>query len=113
MELPSLTNPTVHFIPQPKPIKGLPGIDPNILIDKDGQPYIYLAGRGGLTGAKLKDNMLELASEPKAIEGLPKGFKEGPFMFERNGIYYFTFPFVIDSTESLAYCHGQLSIGTF
>jgi hypothetical protein len=101
------------FIPQPKPIKGLPGIDPNILIDKDGQPYIYWAGRGGLTGAKLKDNMLELASEPKAIEGLPKGFKEGPFMFERKGIYYFTFPFVIDSNESLVYCMGNNPLGPF
>jgi hypothetical protein len=101
------------FKPEPKPIGGVAGIDPNILIDKDGQAYIYCAGRGGLTGAKLKDNMLELASEPKAIEGLPKGFKEGPFMFERKGIYYFTFPFVIDSTESLAYCMGNNPLGPF
>jgi len=101
------------FTLQPRPINGISGIDPNILIDKDGQAYIYWAGRGGLTGAKLKDNMLELASEPKVIEGLPKGFKEGPFMFERKGIYYFTFPYVIDSTESLAYCMGDNPMGPF
>lgn len=28
------------------------------------------------------------------IQGLPEGFKEGPFAFERNGKYYFTFPWV-------------------
>ena len=101
------------FIPQSLPIKGFSGIDPNVLIDKDGQAYIYWAGRGGLNGAKLKENMLELASEPKVLEGLPQGFKEGPFMFERKGIYYFTFPYVIDSTESLAYCMGNNPLGPF
>ena len=101
------------FIPEPKPIKGVLGIDPNILIDKDGQAYIYFAGRGGIKGAKLKDNMLELASEPKAFEELPKGFKEGPFMFERKGIYYLTFPYVIDSTETLAYSMGDNPLGPF
>ena len=49
--------------------------------------------------------MTELASEPKLVEGLPEGFKEGPFAFERNGKYYFTFPWVRekDGTETLAY----------
>ena len=32
--------------------------------------------------AKLKPNMTELASEPKLVEELPEGFKEGPFAFE-------------------------------
>ena len=41
----------------------------------------------------------------KLVEGLPEGFKEGPFAFERNGKYYFTFPWVRekDGTETLAY----------
>lgn len=101
------------FTPEPKPIQGVSGIDPNVLIDKDGQAYIYYAGKGGITGAKLKENMLELASEPKAFEELPKGFKEGPFMFERKGIYYLTFPYVIDSTETLAYSMGDNPLGPF
>jgi beta-xylosidase len=101
------------FTPQSRPIKGVSGIDPNIFIDKDGQAYIYWAGRGGITGAKLNRNMLELASEPKAFGELPKGFKEGPFLFERKGIYYLTFPFVIDSTESLAYCMSDNPMGPF
>lgn len=91
-------------MPMWKPIEGVHGIDPCVLIDKDGQAYIYWAG-AGLHMAKLKPNMTELASEPKLVEGLPEGFKEGPFAFERNGKYYFTFPWVRekDGTETLAY----------
>ncbi len=101
------------FTPESEPIAGLSGIDPNPFIDKDGQAYIYLAGMKRLRMAKLKNNMKELASEPKLIEGLPAGFKEGPYLFERNGIYYLTFPYVIDSTETLAYATGDNPMGPF
>ena len=100
------------FTPEPTPIEGIHGIDPNILIDTDGQAYIYWA-LGRLMGAKLKDNMLELASEPQEIMDLPEGFKEGPFVFERNGIYYFTFPHVIEKTEALVYGMGDNPLGPF
>jgi hypothetical protein len=103
------------FVPRAEPIKGVHGIDPCTLIDKDGQAYIYWAG-GGLMGAKLSDNMLELASEPMPmqINNLPeKGLREGPFVFEREGKYYFTFPWVQDSTELLAYAMGDSPLGPF
>jgi GH43 family beta-xylosidase len=105
------------FVPQAEPIKGAYGIDPCTLIDKDGQAYIYWAGFGSLLGAKLKDNMLELASEPVVIRELPakdKGLKEGPFVFEREGKYYFTFPWVKNNTtELLAYAMGDDPLGPF
>lgn len=102
------------FAPQPEPIKGVHGIDPCTLIDGDGQAYIYWAGFGNLMAAKLKDNMLELASEPVVVQALPtKGLKEGPFVFERNGKYYFTFPWVQDTTESLVYAMGDNPLGPF
>lgn len=101
------------FKPEPKPIEGVSGIDPNIFIDKDGQAYIYWASMQNLSVAKLKDNMIELASQPQAVKELPKGMKEGPYLFERNGIYYFTFPYVIDSTETLAYAIGDNPMGPF
>ncbi|MDR2499441.1 MAG: family 43 glycosylhydrolase [Tannerellaceae bacterium] len=102
------------FIPQDMPIKGVHGIDPATFIDKDGQAYIYWAGFGNLMGAKLKDNMLELASDPVAIKDLPtKGLKEGPFVFERNGHYYFTFPWVQNKTEILTYAMGKHPLGPF
>lgn len=101
------------YIPQPEPIKGIFGIDPNVLIDKDGQAYIYYS-MGNIFVAKLKENMLELDSEPRAIPDLPsKGLKEGPWVFERNGIYYLTFPHVENKIERLEYAMGNSPMGPF
>jgi len=101
------------FTPQPMPIKNARGIDPNPFIDKDGQAYLYWAARNFYV-AKLKDNMLELASEPQVIQGLPeKGLKEGPFVFERNGLYYLTYPHVENKIERLEYAISQNPMGPF
>ena len=101
------------YVPLPEPIKGATGIDPNVFIDKDGQAYMYWAGNG-LVVAKLKENMTELASEPIVIANLPtEGLKEGPFLFERNGKYYFTFPHVQNKTERLEYAMGDSPMGPF
>lgn len=100
------------FTPQMQAIEGVNGIDPCVLIDTDGQSYIYWAGQG-MYMAKLKDNMTELASDPIPVSELPDGFKEGPFVFERKGKYYFTFPWVKDKTEKLAYCMGDSPMGPF
>ncbi len=107
-------NPEGPFMPMWKPIEEVNGIDPCVLIDKGGQAYIYWAGMG-LHMAKLKPNMTELASEPQLVEGLPEGFKEGPFAFERKGKYYFTFPWVRekDGTETLAYAMADHPMGPF
>ncbi len=101
------------FTPEPMPIAGITGIDPNIFIDKDGQAYIYWAGMRRMQVAKLKNNMLEIDSEPQEIAELPEKMKEGPFVFERKGIYYFTFPMVEDSTEELVYAIGDNPMGPF
>ncbi|MES2112241.1 MAG: family 43 glycosylhydrolase [Bacteroidota bacterium] len=101
------------FVPQPLPIAGIHGIDPNVQIDKDGQAYIYWA-QGNLYGAKLKANMLELASEPVKLEGFPdKGLKEGPYLFEHKGIYYMTYPHVADKIERLEYAMSDNPLGPF
>ena len=121
-----------------EPIMGISGIDPCILIDDDGSAYIYWSGMG-IRGARLKENMLELDGElqevkiPKrdgmpemppmkmggqVMEGLPDGFKEGPFAFKRNGWYYLTFPWVrgntsngANPTETLAYAMSKSPLG--
>jgi hypothetical protein len=106
-------NPEGPYIPQEEPIKGVPGIDPNVFVDKDGQAYLIWA-MGRISIAKLKDNMLELASEPQEIKDLPtKGMKEGPFMFERNGIYYLTYPHVENRIERLEYAIANSPMGPF
>lgn len=101
------------YFPLPEPIKGVNGIDPNVFIDKDGQAYLYWA-MGNIWVAKLKDNMIELASEPVVIDNLPqKGLKEGPFLFERKGIYYLTIPHVENKIERLEYAIGDNPMGPF
>lgn len=107
------------YVPQPEPIKDysgtrdLPGIDPNVFIDRDGQAYLYWS-LGNLYVAKLKDNMLELDSENVIIKDMPeKGLKEGPYMFERNGIYYMTYPHVENQIERLEYAIGDNPMGPF
>ena len=50
-------HPEGPFMPMWKPIDGIHGIDPCVLIDHDGQAYIYWAGMG-LHMAKLKSNMM-------------------------------------------------------
>lgn len=97
----------------PAPIENVKGIDPNVFIDKDGQAYLYWS-MGNIYGAKLKDNMVELASPPRILQDLPeKGLKEGPYLFERNGIYYLTYPHVENKTERLEYAIGDNPLGPF
>ena len=121
-------SPTGPFTPEAQPIKGVTGIDPCVLVDDDGQSYIYWSGMG-IRGTRLKENMLEVAdgtmttvATPKGdsievagtvMEGLPKGFKEGPFAFKRNGWYYLTFPWVRHEgdTECLAYAMSRQPLG--
>jgi len=106
-------NPEGPYVPQPEPIAGVRGIDPTVFIDKDGQAYIYYS-LGRIFAAKLKDNMTELASDPVVIRDLPtKGLVEGPFFFERNGIYYMTYPHVENVTERLEYAISDNPLGPF
>lgn len=105
-------SPVGLFFPDWKPIEGIHGIDPCVLMDTDGQSYIYWSGMG-IHVARLKDNMRELATKPIPVEGLPEGFKEGPFAFERNGKYYLTFPWVKKKTETLAYAMSDSPTGPF
>lgn len=95
------------------PVKGVHGIDPNVFIDNDGQAYLYWSA-GNIYGARLKDNMKELASEVKILRELPsKGLKEGPYLFEREGVYYLTYPHVENKTERLEYAIADNPLGPF
>lgn len=106
-------NPAGPYIPESEPIKNVHGIDPCVFIDKDGQAYIYWA-QGKIFAAKLKENMLELASEPITVSELPtKGLIEGPFLFERKGIYYMTYPHVQNKIERLEYAISDNPMGPF
>ena len=101
------------FKPMATPIEGVRGIDPGVLIDKDGSAYLFYA-TDALFVAKLKPNMLEIQGAPQAVANLPKqGLLEGPFAFERNGIYYLTYPHVANKIERLEYAIGSSPTGPF
>lgn len=101
------------FTPESEPIKGVFGIDPCVLVDDDGASYIYWSGMG-ISGCRLKDNMLELDGNPVRLdEPLPDGFKEGPFAFKYKDRYYLTYPWVRENTETLAYAMSDNPLGPF
>jgi len=106
-------NPYGPFVPSESSIEGVSGIDPNVFIDTNGEAYLYWAARSNVVVARLSETMTQITTEPQVIENLPQGFKEGPFVFERSGIYYMTFPHVADSTERLAYAMGKSPLGPF
>ena len=97
----------------PEPVKGTFGIDPVVLQTSKGETYIFWAG-GRLMGAKLNDTMTAVEGEPVEVSApLPKGFKEGPFAFEKDGKFYLTYPWVEDKTETLAYAMSDNPLGPY
>lgn len=137
------------FVPQSDPIKGSFSIDPAVLEDNENDYYIYF---GGLWGgqlqryrdnkaienpcfpadeesalhariAKLSDDMLEFAEEPRDVvildengEPLKAGdndrrYFEGPWMHKYNGKYYFSYS--TGDTHKLCYAIGDNPYGPF
>lgn len=74
-------------------IEGVLGIDPAVLIDDDGQAYLYWGQITWGKVAKLKDNMVEIEPEsitqPLNVE--EHEFHEGSSVKKINGKYYFLF----------------------
>jgi hypothetical protein len=105
--------PSGPFVPEAKPIEGARGIDPCVLVDKDGSAYLF-SSMNRIFVARLKDNMVELASPQQAITNLPQaGLIEGPFVFERKGIYYLTYPHVKNKIERLEYATSDHPMGPY
>ena len=137
------------FVPESDPMKGSFTIDPAVLNDNDQDYFIYF---GGLWGgqlqryrdnkaienpqepaddaaalccrvAKLSDDMLQFAEEPRDVlildengEPLKAGdhdrrFFEGPWMHKYNGKYYFSYS--TGNTHRLCYAIGDNPYGPF
>lgn len=140
--------PTGPFLPQPHPMKGSYSIDPCAFED-NGEYYLYF---GGIWGgqlqfyrdnklqppcdlphfhepalcpkiAKLQDNMLEFAEEPKDVllldaDGQPlkqgdteRRFFEASWVHKYNGKYYFSYS--TGDTHLLCYAVGDNPYGPF
>lgn len=107
-------NPTGPFVDSGKPMltKNYPGckgqlIDVDVFIDPvSKKPYLYW-GNGFMAGAELEPSMTQIKEETVTVM-TPKGgslkdyaYREAPYVFYRNGIYYFMWS--VDDTGSANY----------
>ncbi len=106
-------HPTGPYVPEQSPIANANGIDPCCFIDDDGVAYLYFGGGETLKVMRLKSDMKTGDMVPQNIAGLPEKYKEGSFVFKRNGIYYFTFPHAPSGSEELSYATSTSPLGPF
>lgn len=74
-------------------VYGAQPIDPHIFVDDDGTPYLYYGGWGHCNVVKLGADLISLAAHEDGEvfkEVTPEGYVEGPCMFKRGGLYYFS-----------------------
>ncbi|WP_158989145.1 family 43 glycosylhydrolase [Mucilaginibacter sp. L196] len=75
---------------RPEGITGGQQIDPDVFSDpKTGKSYLYW-GNGYLAGAELNDDMISIKTETTRILTPDATFREGTYVFYRNGKYYIT-----------------------
>lgn len=65
-------------------------IDPTILIDDDGQAYLYW-GNPKLYYVKLNEDMISYSGEIIEETTTPKNYQEGPWVWKRNNHYYMAY----------------------
>jgi len=118
------------FIPEKEPIKGSHSIDPCAFED-NGEYYLYFGGVGtnpndssssSARVAKLSDDMLQFAEEPRPVVILNSNgkplvnnsnyqFFEASWMHKYNGKYYFSYS--TGPTHYLCYAIGDNPYGPF
>lgn len=92
-------------------------IDPTILIDDDGQAYIYW-GNPNLWYAKLNEDMVSLAgpitkdANIRKVKGRPDPYhyQEGPWVHKRNGHYYCSYATTC-CPEGMGYSMAKSPVG--
>jgi len=88
-------------------------IDPTILIDDDGQAYMYW-GNNSLYCVKLNEDMISYSGEIITFEIKDKAafgsdYEEAPWVFKRNGIYYMMYAAHIP--EAIYYATSSTPLG--
>lgn len=96
-------------------------IDPAVFVDDDGSAYMYFGCRQ-LRMVKLKKDMVNIEGDVQTIqikgnEGDKEGeggfFAEAPWMFKRNGVYYFVYSNGWSNHSTLVYATGKSPTGPF
>lgn len=65
-------------------------IDPTVMIDDDGQAYMYW-GNPKVYYVKLNEDMISYSGEIMQDPTTPANYQEGPWVWKRNGLYYMAF----------------------
>jgi len=88
---------------QPKGRKEPAGIDAEVFIDDDGQPYVFWQLR---FAAKLNRDMTAVdTASVIQIATKRQGYSEGPAFFKRKGIYYYLY--TLGGDEKYQYAYGM------
>ncbi|MBO9729804.1 MAG: family 43 glycosylhydrolase [Chitinophaga sp.] len=83
--------------------KGPAGIDAEVFINDDGQPYVFWQRR---FAARLNQDMVTV--DTTSIIQIPtkrQGYSEGPIFFKRKGIYYYLY--TLGGDERYQYAYGM------
>lgn len=65
-------------------------IDPTVMIDDDGQAYMYW-GNPKVYYVKLNEDMISYSGEIMQDPTTPANYQEGPWVWKRNGLYYMAY----------------------
>ena len=83
-------------------------IDPSVFIDDDGQSYLF-CGNGSCKWVKLKENMIELVGPISTFK--PLHYIEGPWVYNRKGLYYLVYASAGTKPEMIEYCTAKQPTG--
>ena len=83
-------------------------IDPSVLIDDDGQAYLFW-GHASCKWIKLKKNMIEVDGEITTFK--PKNYIEGPWVYKRKNLYYLVYASAGTKPEMIEYCTADKITG--
>ena len=84
-------------------------IDPTVMIDEDGTPWLCWGGNGTCFLARLKPNMVELDSEICKLE--MENYVEAPWLYRRNGRYYLVYASMGAGRETVSYAMAENILG--
>lgn len=84
-------------------------IDPTILIDDDGQAYMYW-GNPNVYYVKLNEDMISTDGPIVKLRRNPDHYQEGPWTYKRNGKYYMAFAATC-CPEGIGYAMSDSPVG--
>lgn len=82
--------------------------DPCLFVDDDGKAYLYFPSHPDWLVAEMADDMRSIKGFRKMDMGGYQPKMEGPWVFKRNGIYYYTMP---ENLRTLSYYTSNSPLG--